>query len=242
MTEQEFFNRISNRLGRSTPLTEVPCREVIGAPEFWLDDELSSGERIDKFRLELEKLGGQVDVFDSLDDLRQGLSVRLDALSPERVGTWRTAIDGFGLQALLGAYDVVVWGGDGRERGADAKSPDDIVHTIQDFASVDVGITGCDFAIADTGTVVLMCDANKGRSVSLLPSVHIVIVKEDQIRTRMGDVLSELSGRQVNGQNQPSSVNFISGPSRSSDIENDLSIGVHGPAAVMAMVMRGQRE
>ena len=75
------------------------------------------------------------------------------------------------------------------------------------------------------------------RGVSLLPSLHVALVRESRIVFRLGEALAHFAA--LGPFAQPSAVHFITGPSRTSDIENDLTIGVHGPAAVVALVRRG---
>ena len=95
----------------------------------------------------------------------------------------------------------------------------------------EVGVTGVDLAIADTGTLVLSAGVGRPRAVSLLPRLHVALVHQRQLVSRLGEGLSRVrAGR-------PSAVHFITGPSRTSDIENDLSIGVHGPARVLVIVV-----
>lgn len=90
------------------------------------------------------------------------------------------------------------------------------------------GITGCRAAIAETGTLVL---ASPGRCVSLLPMLHIALVQKEQIVGSAAEVLARLAREPM-----PSQVVFVTGPSRSADIENDLSIGVHGPGKLHVLI------
>lgn len=95
----------------------------------------------------------------------------------------------------------------------------------------EVGITGADFAIAETGTLVIASGLGRPRAVSLLPRLHVALVRQSQLVSRLGSGLMRVrSGK-------PSAVHFVTGPSRTSDIENDLSIGVHGPARVLTIVL-----
>ncbi|MCF8566255.1 LUD domain-containing protein [Alicyclobacillus tolerans] len=231
MKEEDFFANIARRLGRPQPLASAPSRDVVGAPGFWQDYRLADvQQRIAKFQEELEKLGGQAKVYVSLESMQEGLADLLEQLQPEKIGCWNErALEEFQLSSVLAGRQTQYWDG--------AKDPSALV---SEFASVDVGITGADFAIADTGTIAVVANGNQGRSVSLLPSVHIAIVKSSSICTRMGEVLAEVAKMQADDSTRSSSINFITGPSRSSDIENDLSIGVHGPAAVFALVLRDE--
>lgn len=244
MKEQDFFRHVAGRLGRFEPLQAAPSRTVIGAPEFWQEYELDVRDRAEKFRNELEKLGGHVTVYPTLEELQQGLAGLLQELSPTEVGTWgESFLEEFGLSTVLESYSAVKWdpqnGSDlsGSDLSSSALRGSDLTERM---AAVDVGITGCDYAVADTGSLVLLASVEQGRSVSLLPSIHIVLVKQSQIKTRIGEVLADIAQHYPNqgdATKQPSSINFITGPSRSSDIENDLSIGVHGPAAVFSLVL-----
>jgi L-lactate dehydrogenase complex protein LldG len=218
MEEREFLARVARRLGREEVATEPAPREAVGAPAFWQGHDLEPAERLQTFCAELAQLGGEARVYDSLADLHAGLRDLLAILRPTRIGTWGgDTLAEFQLTEALDGFEVLRWG----------------ESTVVDWAQVDVGITGCAYAIADTGTLVMMADAQRGRSVHLLPTVHIALLHARQVRTQLGEVLAELSGTGI-----PSSVHFVTGPSRSSDIENDLSIGVHGPAAVYALVLR----
>lgn len=224
------MQRIANRLGRARPMTQQPPREEIGPPEFWGQYDLPMPARVDKFCEELARLGGSAIVCDHTDDLVQRLAATLSSLAPGAVGIWGGDFARrWGLESILETYTCVRWEPQDRV-GAQSTT------LYRAFAAVDVGITGCDYAIADTGSVVLTCDPLRGRSVSLLPSVHIVLVRRSQIRTRLGEVLEELLPPARRPLEPPSSIHVISGPSRSSDIENDLCIGVHGPASVIAMI------
>ena len=100
----------------------------------------------------------------------------------------------------------------------------------------DIGITSAQWAIADTGTLVLESDKERHRLASLVPPVHIAIIEADQIRHTLAEVLQALS---KHGQDTLSrTVTFITGPSRTSDIELTLAIGVHGPAELYVIVLR----
>ncbi len=100
--------------------------------------------------------------------------------------------------------------------------------------AAEVGITAVDHAIVNTGTLVVSASRARPRSVSLLPTVHLALVREDQLVDRMGLALAGYASAGT----RPSAIHFITGPSRTSDIENDLSIGVHGPAAVSVLLWR----
>lgn len=94
----------------------------------------------------------------------------------------------------------------------------------------DIGITGVDYAIAETGSVVVVPRQGLSRLVSLLPPVHVAIVRPSQVLECLEDILilRRLAYYQGDGD-MGSYMNFITGPSRTADIEQTLVIGVHGP-------------
>lgn len=98
----------------------------------------------------------------------------------------------------------------------------------------DLGITGAQWAIAETGTLVLQSQSEHHRLASLVPPVHVAIVIADRIRRTMAEVLELI--HPANGE-LSRAVTFITGPSRTSDIELTLAIGVHGPGELHVIVI-----
>lgn len=103
---------------------------------------------------------------------------------------------------------------------------------VEARAAVDadkVGISGCFCAIAETGTLMLLSGPQTPATVSLLPETHIALVPVSRIVATMEDAFALL--RSECG-NLPRAVNFISGPSRTGDIEQTIVLGAHGPCRV----------
>jgi L-lactate dehydrogenase complex protein LldG len=99
-----------------------------------------------------------------------------------------------------------------------------------------IGVSGVDYALADTGTLVLLARRGEARSISLLPPVHIAVVKPDQIVSGLDDLFQLL--RVEKGLNDlGSAVTFITGASRTADIELTLVIGVHGPQELHVVII-----
>ncbi|MFB5192139.1 LutC/YkgG family protein [Alicyclobacillus fastidiosus] len=221
MNRDDFLRNIATRLGR-TPGASPSKRSAVGVPQFWSERKVEPSEVSMRFVDTFQALGGELESFETEDEVRNRLDDLLRELSASAVGAWgRTAGWPFSVESVLNSWDAVRW---------DETTP-------AEFAHVQVSITGCMFAIADTGTIAIASSQVQGRGVHVLPSVHIVILRESQIKLRLGEVLAWLS--EQNGQaGLPASVHFVSGPSRSSDIENDQSIGVHGPARVIALMLK----
>jgi len=99
-----------------------------------------------------------------------------------------------------------------------------------------VGITGCFCATAETGTLVLLSGAQTYASAGLLPETHVAIVPASRIVAGHEDAFRLI--RAERGE-LPRAVNFVSGPSRTGDIEQTIVLGAHGPYRVHAIVVRG---
>jgi L-lactate dehydrogenase complex protein LldG len=99
-----------------------------------------------------------------------------------------------------------------------------------------LGITGAFCALAETGTLMLLSGENTHATTSLLPENHVAIVAASRIVRTMEDGW-DLLRRERTGL--PRQVNFVSGPSRTADIEMTLVIGAHGPFRVHVVVVGG---
>lgn len=112
--------------------------------------------------------------------------------------------------------------------------------TKDELFTCDVGITSAQWAIAETGTLVLESKDERHRLASLIPAMHIAIIYADRVRQTLPEVLQLIS---ANGQEGLSrTVTFITGPSRTSDIELNLAIGVHGPGELYVIVIKGEAQ
>lgn len=99
-------------------------------------------------------------------------------------------------------------------------------------AAADLGVTGAVAAVAATGSVVVDAAVAGGRGASLLPRVHLCVVPVERLVATPGDVL-----RRLGGTRPPSALVLVTGPSRTGDIEQLLTLGVHGPVAVHVVLL-----
>jgi len=104
------------------------------------------------------------------------------------------------------------------------------------IADSDIGITEVDYAIADTGTLVLLANKNQPRSVSLLPPIHLAIVRKENLVRNIKDLFIILKSKPEQGADMTSCMTFITGPSRTADIELNLTLGVHGPKELYVII------
>lgn len=102
------------------------------------------------------------------------------------------------------------------------------------LAQAEVGVTGADYALAESGTLVLLAGPHRPRAGSLLPPVHVAVLWEDHILADLFDLVTRLGSL-------PPTLVLSTGPSRSADIEMSLAVGVHGPGTVhVVLVYPGQ--
>lgn len=98
-----------------------------------------------------------------------------------------------------------------------------------EMAQCDLGITEADFLLPETGTLVLKSSHEKPRAVSLLPRIHLAIVRPEILRADMHQVFDEAKDNNY--------LVFITGPSRTADIELTVTLGVHGPKNLYVWVV-----
>ena len=106
------------------------------------------------------------------------------------------------------------------------------------LATSDAAITGCEYLIARTGSIVLSTAQQSGRTVSVYAPIHICIAYTNQLIYDIKDGLELLQKKYQ--QNLPSLITFASGPSRTADIEKTLVTGVHGPKEVFCFLMEAK--
>jgi L-lactate dehydrogenase complex protein LldG len=109
------------------------------------------------------------------------------------------------------------------------------VQTYNDLPSCDVSITGCEYLVARTGTMVLSAVQESGRTTSVYAPIHICVAYANQVLHDVKDALISL--KEKYGDAFPSFVSFASGPSRTADIEKTLVTGVHGPKEVYCFLI-----
>jgi L-lactate dehydrogenase complex protein LldG len=96
-----------------------------------------------------------------------------------------------------------------------------------EMETCDVGFTACDALVAQTGSVLVTSRSAGGRALSVLPPHHVVIARRDQLVADLPAAFALLKAKY--GTNYPSMISFITGPSRTGDIERILVLGAHGP-------------
>ena len=182
--------------------------------------ENGSSSPIDRFRERLESVGGRCDVVKGEDEAARALSAVLAGLQSKNAAK-RIALSDAPFVSRLA-------------RGIDADEIS-VCPAAADLFNYDVGITSAQAAIAETGTLVLEAETERHRLVSLLPPVHIAIVYARDIVWTIGEALNQLRGNDPKQMSR--AITFITGPSRTADIELTLTVGVHGPKELHVIVI-----
>ena len=99
----------------------------------------------------------------------------------------------------------------------------------------DAGITACEALVAQTGSILVSSATCGGRGLSILPHVHVVVATVDQVVATLGDALHAAKERHSGAM--PSMLSFITGPSRTGDIERILVLGAHGPKELIVILV-----
>jgi hypothetical protein len=141
------------------------------------------------------------------------------------------AVEGVGSAVVSRDPECAGVGGLLTSHGVDVRTPD----SPAACAAVDLGVTGAAYGIALTGSLVVAADRAGCRTASLLPSVHVAIVRVGRLLATPDELFRHLPRRFPNGI--PSNLVLITGPSRSADIELQLTLGVHGPRSLWVVLM-----
>lgn len=104
-----------------------------------------------------------------------------------------------------------------------------------ELEACDAGLTECELLVAQTGSVCVTSDHSGGRVLSVLPPHHIVVARQGQLVTDLTEAYASLAAKYR--ANYPSMISFITGPSRTGDIERILVLGAHGPKRLTILLL-----
>ncbi|MFM9057789.1 MAG: lactate utilization protein C [Planctomycetaceae bacterium] len=103
------------------------------------------------------------------------------------------------------------------------------------LAACDAGVTACEALVAQTGSILVSSATCGGRALSILPHVHVVVATVDQVVGTLADAFDLV--RERHAGRLPSMLSFITGPSRTGDIERILVLGAHGPKELFLLLV-----
>jgi L-lactate dehydrogenase complex protein LldG len=191
--------------------------------------DFSPDALLERFTLELEQLKGQVFPVDGDAGARDKVLELLAFHQADHIIAWDFAhIPVEGLESAIREVGITITQPDTRD-----ESRADVLAQAE---SAQVGLTGAD--AATTGSLVFTTAPGKGRIPTILAPIYIAVIQLDQIVPRIEDWLTAQRQQGLGGIRSAANVCFISGPSRTADIEMQLVLGVHGPGQVQVVVKR----
>jgi L-lactate dehydrogenase complex protein LldG len=223
--QEQFLNNIAGRLGRPRKSGVIPP-VWDSRPYTHLYEGKSHEDLILEFIANLKLLNTEVDRIPR-DEFNQTMGKILGKWGIKSAIFWDDALlHDLQLSSMLASHHVehTKWN---QEQQA---------HQLRETAAkADLGITSADMGLAETGTVVLFNGGGRGRMVSLLPPAYLCILQESKIVPRLTQAVEHVHS--LVPQGLPACINFITGPSRTGDIEMDLAFGVHGPGKVHIILL-----
>jgi L-lactate dehydrogenase complex protein LldG len=197
-------------------------------------------ELLPKFEAELTKVAGVAHRAASRQTLEEILKAILSHANATSVVLSRNPLlAALNLEPLLRAWGkgVSVWQPSGVGNAPGAGDGSLMAFAEASFAAT-VGITGVEFALAETGSLVVTSWTEGAQLASLAPPVHVALYRRSQLVASLDEVLEKLPVARTPEQAVPGrSVVFITGTSRTADIEQILIRGVHGPGEVHAILV-----
>jgi L-lactate utilization protein LutC len=211
------LEKVTAALGRTSPLLEAPVPPHLDEPLIRLvHSDLGLPELFAKRAVENKMAVRSCYVEDLIGHLITFLKT---------AGVQKIALP---VSKLLDGLDIIK---QLREAGFTATRWDEM--TLDQLYDYDCGVTDVTYAVAETGSLVIRGSANHGRSLSLVPPIHVAILEPKNFVADLVDVFERLGK-----DGDPGSINFITGPSKTSDIEMNLVVGVHGPCQVQLFILQ----
>jgi L-lactate dehydrogenase complex protein LldG len=225
ISESRILNARDEILGRlkAAPKTKIPVRPFIP-----LLDEIALGkdELVNRFA---EMFTAETGIVYRAKNNDQALETLTEIAKQEGLKSVMVSTD-----TVVTALNLPAWG---EQSGVKVMSHKDFVgrNDFKDavFDGVEAGITGVDFAVAESGTLGLIHDKDQARLISLAPILHIAIVPVERIVPVYEPVVESVFKK----EKFPSQFVFITGPSMTGDIQGQLFKGMHGPRRVIVILV-----
>jgi len=239
---EEIIQQIRKALGRPLHGSSMASEGALppALPLVGILPAIPREELLRKFEAELAKVAGIAHRATNRQELEEILRTILFQANATNVVLSRNPfLAKLNLEALLRTWGkgIAVWPGFGANN---APAAEDV--SLRDFAKASfaatVGITGVDFALAETGSLVVTSGTEGAQLASLAPPVHVGLYRRSQLVASLDEVLERLTVALAPEQAASGrSVVFITGTSRTADIEQILIRGVHGPGEVHAILV-----
>ncbi|MCD9185320.1 MAG: lactate utilization protein [Pyrinomonadaceae bacterium] len=212
-----IFDSIRRNLAESLPFDEIYNEHKVNRPQDEIieifDNSRSKSSLAEIFRENLRSIGANCEIVEDKSKAVSFIQTRINEKKLKKIAVSDAGLIGEIVGLLEFAGDFI--------RNASKEV----------LFETDLGITSAQFGIAETGTLVIESDKEFNRLASLVPPIHICVLEAEKIHQTLGEVLQELE------KDLSRSVTFITGQSRTSDIELTLALGVHGPAELHVILI-----
>ncbi len=190
-----------------------------------------TGEICQEMADEVIAVGGRATLVDSFEQARTVLAELIQNGQMKSALCWQHPVLGhLRLKELLAEQNVEMLGFNSLVNLPEEERRKQIL-------SADIGISSADWAIAETGTLVVCSRNGQERVTSLVPPVHVAVIERDQILPDLVDAIRHIGSAPSDWL--PSNIALITGPSKTGDIELQLTTGVHGPGEWHVIIIRG---
>ena len=213
-------DKILNALKQNRP----PFPDAAPRPDQYLVvTQADPADLLTRFKAELEKLTGKVHLCQSEAEAI-GVIKEIVGADKQIVAWHDLPLNGLREALQVDGVELVVPHAKGEERHA----------MLQSIDPIRVGITGADAGLATTGSLVMITNRAQGRLPSLIPPVHVAILRKERLYANL-EAWMTANGR--NALADSNSLTVITGPSRTGDIEMMIVLGVHGPGTIYVVVI-----
>lgn len=228
---EKFLNQIASRLGRPRISSSVERPVWKFQPQYEVLKDASQDELLEVLKEQCKKIHTNIYTTNT-KELPAILNEVVVNYGGGPIVTWKDErFSKWGLESLMKKewpnqnIDVFEW---------DYTKGEQNIHKAE---KANVGITISEITLAESGTVVLFSDENKGRTVSFLPVSSIILIPKSTLVPRMTQAAKKMREIHQKTGHVASCINFITGPSNSADIELNLVVGVHGPVKATYIVI-----
>lgn len=228
---EKFLNQIASRLDRPRISSSVERPVWKFQPQYEVLKDASQDELLEILKEQCKKIHTNIYTTNT-KELPAILNEVVVNYGGGPIVTWKDErFSKWGLESLMKKdwsnqnIDVFEW---------DYTKGEQNIHKAE---KANVGITISEITLAESGTVVLFSDENKGRTVSFLPVSSIILIPKSTLVPRMTQAAKKMREIHQKTGHVASCINFITGPSNSADIELNLVVGVHGPVKATYIVI-----